>query len=514
MKVRILPSIALLFCIIALFSSFFFFPNAFHISRAQSDGPDRLPASIDESAMMQIVRNDGQYLSIRFASHLPDDLHFVLRRPGGGLGTHRLIGPSETIRIGIEESGVYTAEIYSMIEYKIYESYMDTWMRAAGENILWRQLIFVQADKDFTVDESTIASIAQKYSPVVLLHEREKFLPSSLEYIFNLIDIDETLKNEEFQVSFDRARYIVGKERNNIESRKKIAFKFEDISSALSQFGADDSLLDIGTWQKIKSVIQRRYGRPEYATIYYCYFERDRKLYLRYYFFYSFDPKNVSFNPVVTHIFDRESYTMVYDLDRDQPDYLVYSSHLLNQTIGLGDEKKRNFKKWKGGKLYLNWDEVPKIEDRPIISIAEGSHAVYPFPGNYGVFPVGAVIRLVEEAGGDKRILVPRGDQYHSMGSTKIYPYHLQDLQIGKISSESWNRMLGFSGKFVDIFSIPFLSQNLNFPPFTERETDIFNYASREQTYHFDLQVLPPSSSRVISKVQQGLKRITIPNIE
>lgn len=162
MKVRILPSIALLFCIIALFSSFFFFPNALHINRVQTDGADRLPASIDESSIMQIICNDGQYLSVRFASHLPDDLHFVLRRPGGGLGIHRLIEPSETVSIGIEESGVYIAEIYSTVEYKIYESYMDTGMRATGKNILWRQLIFIQADKDFTVDESTIASIAQQ----------------------------------------------------------------------------------------------------------------------------------------------------------------------------------------------------------------------------------------------------------------------------------------------------------------------------------------------------------------
>lgn len=470
----------------------------------------RMPSSIDEHALFQIIQNDGNFLTLSFKDNLPDDAFYTLSTAKKGSPVFKRARANEIHKIAIEQTGAYALEIFTREPMVIYEGYLDVGKKTLVEKSLWRQLIFVQANSDFTIDKDKIEEIAKRHSPVVLLHEREKFLPSSLEYIFNIEDPNTELKNETFNVSFDHRRLVARGSTGKTEKTTKIEFKFEDILSALAQFGSDDSLINIGNFQKIKSHLQRRYGRPEYTTLYYCYFEKDRKLYIRYYFFYSFDPKNVFFNPIVTHIFDRESFTVVYDLDREIPDYIVYSSHLLNQTIGIGNEFKKNFNKWKGGKLYLNWDEVPKFEDRPIVSIAEGSHAVYPFPGNYAVFPISKGLKLVEEAGGSRNILVPRGEQYKQIAGARLRSYRLVDLQIGSITSESWNRMLGFSGKFIDIFSVPFLSSNLNFPPFTEREANIYDYASREQTYHFSLSVLPNSARSEISALKQKLSVIEL----
>lgn len=478
---------------------------------------DRAPAALQDESPFRIITNDGEVLRLLFSSQLPEGLSYKILFPDKLKSIHRPAVAGELHQIEMTDSGVYTISLYHPQLIRLYNHYVPTDYYARHERELWHQDVFVQVDKDFSLSHSQIAEIATTFSPVVLMHENEKFLPSSLGYIFNIDDPDRSLEQEQFVLSFDEKRALLRSSTNSNEASamrtdKKLVFNFEDIVPALAQFGTTDALIDIGSWQKIKSSIQRRYGRPEHTTIYYCYFEKDRKLYISYYFFYSFDPKNVLFNPMVTHIFDRESYTMVYDLDQNKPDYFVYFSHLPNQTIGLGDELKKNFKTWKGGKLYLNWEEIPKWQDRPIISIAEGSHAVYPFPGNYGVFPVGvSAIKLIEEAGGDKRILLPRGYQYHSIPGSQLLSYQLRDLQIGRITSESWNNMLGFSGKFIDIFSIPFVSGNLNFPPFTERETDIYQQVSKETTYHFQLKVLPTSTIDQLGQLKDRLRTYPIP---
>lgn len=482
------------------------------IERHDPRGQDffREPAAVSDSSPVSVITNDGEVLRFLFAKNLPDNLYYRLSFPGGAAPVVKPAQHGELHQIAIDASGIYRLELFAEIPIVIYEHYVATNRKATTALEVWQQDIFVQADRDFTVSAKEIEDIAHRHAPVVLLHQNEKFIPSSLSYIFNQEDPSAELKQEKFKLSYEKKRFVLAKDEpqssQQSSSDKSLEFSFEDIVPVLAQLGTTDALLDIGTWQKINSHIQRRYGKPEAATIYYLYFEKDRKLYISYYFLYSFDPKNVLFNPLVTHIFDRESYTMVYDLDQARPDYLVYFSHLPNQTIGMGDERKENFKKWKGGKLYLNWREAPTFGDRPIISIAEGSHAVYPFPGNYGVFPVGAVIKLVEEAGGTNKILVPRGDQYHAIPGSYLMSYRLVDMEAGKITSESWNNMLGFSGKFIDIFSVPFLSGNLNFPPFTEREKDIYNQTSRDATHHFDTTVVPNSSREMVKRLQSQLK--------
>ncbi len=475
----------------------------------------RGPAAVSDSSPVRVITNDGEVLRLLFSKNLPNNLYYRLSLPDGSAPIVKPARHGELHQIQVETSGIYRFELYADIPLVIYEHYVASNRKVMSPVEVWQQDIFVQADRDFTLSAKEIEAIANRHAPIVLLHQNEKFIPSSLSYIFNQEDPSTELKQENFKLSFEKKRFILADDDQQSSqqpsSNNSLEFSFEDIVPVLAQLGTTDALLDIGTWQKINSHIQRRYGRPEGATIYYLYFERDRKLYISYYFLYSFDPKNVLFNPLVTHIFDRESYTMVYDLDQSKPDYLVYFSHLPNQTIGMGDEQKKNFKKWKGGKLYLNWHEVPTSGDRPIISIAEGSHAIYPFPGNYGVFPVGAVVKLVEEAGGTSKILVPRGDQYHSISNSYLMSYRLVDMEAGKITSESWNNMLGFSGKFIDIFSVPFLSRNLNFPPFTEREKDIYNQTSRDTTHHFDTTVVPSSSWGMIKHLQTQLKIFSMP---
>ncbi len=429
---------------------------------------------------IRIVHNDGLKLVVQVGNFEEDNLSATLHFGEKLVSRSPHFASGDFLEIPIYDTGMFTIKVYRRVQVRDF----------FGVQEIWKQKFFVQSIDDFTLSKDQIGRIADYYSPVVLMHDREKFFPSSLEYIFNRKLPSKKLSDEKFKISLPF-------------SQKSFSFNFSDIEDILAGFGSSDAVIDIGNIHKLSSHIRSRIGNEKDNTIYYCYFEKDGLLYIRYYFLYSFDPKTSPYNIFSTHIFDRESFTLVYNIDEEQPEYMVYSSHLLHQTMGVGDENKSNYKKWKGGRLYLNWDEVPKVDEHPIVSIAEGSHAVFPFPGNYGVFYLG-IPSLQEEAGG-KKVLIPSDLSSRSPKNLRLYPYELRDLEIGSITSSSWNRGLAFSGNLIDFFSVPFFTDNLYFPPFTERDEHIYDYASKDNTHHFNVEDLSPSSHKLIKEVKEVL---------
>ena len=58
-----------------------------------------------------------------------------------------------------------------------------------------------------------------------------------------------------------------------------------------------------------------------------------------------------------------------------------------------------------------------------------------------------------------------------------MHTYVLKDLELGSITSNSWNSILAYSGYIVDIIGL----QNAKFPPYTERELNIDKWVNGDE---------------------------------
>ncbi len=125
------------------------------------------------------------------------------------------------------------------------------------------------------------------------------------------------------------------------------------------------------------------------------------------------------------------------------------------------------------------WKDVHKIKNHPIVAVAQGSHAPYPAPGHYAVYLLKRLPMLVEPAGTGKVLIPPGFSHDYDLGDDlkEVYPYKLKDLELGAITSNSWNSILAYSGYIVDIIGI----QNAKFPPFTKRELDIDKWVNGDK---------------------------------
>ncbi len=100
--------------------------------------------------------------------------------------------------------------------------------------------------------------------------------------------------------------------------------------------------------------------------------------------------------------------------------------------------------KWKCGRVKVLWKDVYKIDGHPIVAVARGSHAPYPLPGHYAVYLLKRLPMLVEPAQAGKVLVLEnishdkcRGDELN-----EVYPYKLKDLELGEITSNTWNGIL------------------------------------------------------------------------
>ena len=180
------------------------------------------------------------------------------------------------------------------------------------------------------------------------------------------------------------------------------------------------------------------------------------------------------------HIFDRESMAIVFKGDETgklTPVEVVYGAHLADQRIGLMDPENdgKFLQEWEVGRVKISWNELKstKVRTHPVISIAKGSHAVYPFPGIYNITKRGPMTKhkykLLGEVAGptpgnlDSNILL----QEDLLKGEDIQNYKLLSLKIGRhTSSDQHYGFLVYSGSLVDL-PMPITAK---FPPFTKRE--------------------------------------------
>ncbi len=270
---------------------------------------------------------------------------------------------------------------------------------------------------------------------------------------------------------------------------------YNDLPDVLPFNGNRKSVLDTIGFSLIKlfgrktkrNALEKRKGDPENVTIYYSHIPNTSKkdqVIINYHFLYAYDPKLEEKGEIkkTSHIFDRESISIVFNWDKNnsgvqpKPEYVIYGAHLNGQTLGAvkqdeyNSEKWNDLQKWDCGRVKVLWKDVYKIKEHPCVAVARGSHAPYPVPGNYAVYLLNNSI-FVEPAGAGKALLPP-GFSCNKKNVNEledISSYNLKDLDLGNITSKSWNNILAYSGEIVDILG----PQNAKFPPYTERELNI-----------------------------------------
>ncbi len=88
---------------------------------------------------------------------------------------------------------------------------------------------------------------------------------------------------------------------------------------------------------------------------------------------------------------------------------------------------------------------------------------------------------FIEPAGAGKA-LIPPGFSCEKENVNKlesIFSYKLKDLDLGNITSNSWNSILAYSGEIIDILVL----QNAKHPPYNERELNINKWINGEGKY-------------------------------
>ena len=106
---------------------------------------------------------------------------------------------------------------------------------------------------------------------------------------------------------------------------------------------------------------------------------------------------------IASHIFDRESITVVLRGSTKTPLSVFFGAHLAVQTMAHLDKNDQVIQDWKTGRVFVNWPELRKNGDHPMAVAALGSHGMYPVSGNYAVM-LGQINILREPAGGGEII--------------------------------------------------------------------------------------------------------------
>lgn len=438
----------------------------------------------------EILKNNGETLEIR-VGELIEGLkeYFVKFSINGEVQNDiRETTASKTLKYTVSESGRYTFSIFKYDLNMPFDSVPDGIGDDEDNDPVWEQDVFVMKYDPKGLSKKRIEDLALKYSPFIFLHEDERFLPASLEYLLNKDETGKT-KDEDLKVNL--------KLKFHHTRVKNIDFPYNDLSEVLPYNGERNSVLDTIGFdfsgdETLRGILERRKKDPNRVTIYYSCIpnpEKSNQIIISYHFLYAYDSKQEKEGDkkFASHVFDREGVNIVFHWDRDNPDgepkpeYMIYGAHLEGQTMGAVKQneddsgKWDNLQKWTSGRVRVKWDYVNKIKgNHPCVAVAKGSHAPYPAPGNYAVYMFGNP--LVEPAGTQK-ILIPEEvslDIRRVNEINKVYSYKLKDLELDSVTSKS---ILAYSGFIVDIIGF----KNAKFPPFTKRELDIDKWVNGDE---------------------------------
>ena len=381
-----------------------------------------------------------------------------------------------------DPDGVWQVEVWAV-------SKQGQWRRA-----LWRQNIFVQ--KELSLSSSAMADLAQRYAPIFLFSQEERYFPVSLRKLLcdpMLREGDEVMK----------LRTIFGRER----------VPLSELGEFMRFNGHSDYLLDFNFLSMRRSVFAKLGGSIHDATVYYSHLEDEHRIFLTYHLLYAFDTKAglSRLSGIGPHVFDRESMILVFEKSAAargdlQPSAMVISGHLENQTISLLGRSKL----WKQGRISVPYEEARtlKLAQHPVIAVAEGSHALYPTSGVYQLsllrelagyidpalhdsLLVGALRRAGKRSARkmcSEQVLLPP-----ACPSSRSPHYRLVALGLDRMTShiaddpsyDGHNAFLCFSGFWVDVPG----TQNARFPPFTRKMTAIDSWV--DGAYPWDWDAVP-----------------------
>ncbi len=351
----------------------------------------------------------------------------------------------------------------------------------AGERELWKQDIYCQPTLSRTPEQ--IDALAKVYAPVLLFSAKEEYFPVSLGSLLGAPAVkasDDTVHVE--TVHGD------------------LAVPLAQLDEFLRYNGHADYLLDQSAFDAEKVFDQVR-GDFRGSTVYYSYLEDEAsgRTFLNFHTFYAFDPKTgiARFLGVGPHVFDRESLTFVFGRG-GEPECIVLSGHLEGQRILYFD----SLKFWSEGRVRMSIpdDRLAAVQGHAVVSVAEGSHALYPTPGVYHIsvlaelagHVLGSLCSLLgieqpaEDHLLDHQVLLPP-----ALVSARHASYALRPLRIDLLRSEPLpesdlydpaTTSLVFSGYWVDVPGFA----NERFPPFSSREVDPASWVDGAHPWNWD----------------------------
>ena len=471
----------------------------------------------------EIVKNDGKDLEVRIGEMVPDakSYYYRLYKNDNKVVSFKKVNVAEpdigVIKTKITETGKYTFMIFlNDTEYRVGAPWrivtnpIKKLINRIFRNPVWAQDVFVVKSDPDGLSKSRVDELAEKYAPFLFVDSEEHYFPASIDYLLNKEDPDESLNEINISLKFRKIAYgskkkVVRRTRLTGVARKNIdKIQYKDFGKVLPYNGDNISELDtIGinpfdlfNGKNLREFLEKRKDNKDFVTVYYSFFpnpnQQKKEVIINYHFLYIYDSKTEVIGDLkkASHIFDRESISIVFEWDKSKPDLdpqpksVIYGAHLPGQLITLKREDNGEEQEWRTRRVKVEWNDAYKIEisknkeSHPIVAIAKGSHATYPVPGIYAVNPID-IIETKEPASTDK-LLLPSSFSYDSKmneilrGNNNVISYKLKDLKLGSITSSSPNSLLAFSGYIVDIIGLT----DAKFPPFTERETKIENWVN------------------------------------
>ena len=506
--------------------------SANSINRGSNDMDDKRvihDKEVDESSKykryFEIFENDGEYLKVRVGKIDPEYNSYYYRlfkndgknNNGKPVVVFDKVNNNGVITTAITETGKYTFMIFLNDEgrrvgapWRIITNPLKKLINRIFKNPVWVQDVFVVKSDPDGLSDSRIKELAEKHAPFLFVDREEHYFPASIDYLLNKEDTDESLNDIKISLKFRKIAYgskkkVVRRTRLTGVARENISeIQYKDLDKVLPYNGDNISELDtIGinpldlfNGKNLREFLEKRKDNKDFVTVYYSFFPnpnlQKKEVIINYHFLYIYDSKTEVIGDLkkASHIFDRESISIVFEWDKSnpnvdpQPKYMILGAHLPGQLITLKREDNGEEQKWRTRRVKVEWNDGYKIEigknkeSHPIVAIAKGSHATYPVPGEYAVKPID-IVETKEPASTDK-LLLPSSFSYDSKmdeimrGNNNVISYKLKDLKLGSITSSSPNSLLAFSGYIVDIIGLT----DAKFPPFTERETNIENWVN------------------------------------
>ncbi len=404
---------------------------------------------------------------------------------------------SGLIRVSVPGSGVYTFTVKVRFRNK-YRWWFFGWHYYWGsyqEVVRWRQDVIVETH---ALSDALRGQLANRYAPIVVWNYNEHYRPASLEYLFNKEEVDPALSGDVFKLTDERTRYL-----RKEDKFRTAYFNFGDVDRVLPYYGHRNAMIDFTTSHALNCRVRLR-QKPGQPVVYYTFQERDQYDFIHYHFLYAYDLKSGSPSSpgYGSHVFDRESLVVVLHKTAHTPLYTIYGGHMSDSKFHYLGGNILDWKvNWENGRVKRDWasdspvyskitsgiamdNDTIRAGTHPLAFIAEGSHAVYPYPGRYKSFieehagcpwPDSPFTNpMIHASGWDMdQILLPPGAP-----AGAVNRYDLRDLGVGRITSSSWNRILAFSGWMIDVLG----ETNARFPPYTARETKPEAYFSGADT--------------------------------